>query len=65
MLSNLHLPHTYMNNSILHPLCKAVNDNTVSKAMEMQAHRVPSTPRSDIKERERFDNQASKYRVVL
>lgn len=49
-LPDLHLPRAATAESILHPLCGAVNDCKLCKAMETQALRAANAPTSDIKE---------------
>lgn len=49
-LPNLHLPRAAMAESILHPLCRAVNDCKLCKVMETQALSATNAPTSDIKE---------------
>lgn len=50
MLPNLHLPRAATAESILHPLCGAVNDCKICKATETQALSATNAPTSDIKE---------------
>lgn len=50
MLPNLHLLRAATAESILHPLCGAVNDCKICKATETQALSATNAPTSDIKE---------------